>query len=224
MKSTSHLILLAFLAFSTLNACSSSKEALVVEEEAVEEIVVEKFENLGLPPGQAASEAAGNESMGGKAGDAISLEMDRQATELRNTIPDARIARVGEAIIMTFDSSRLFGFNSSSLQDAAKESLYHLSNNLIRNNQQHLYIFGHTDSIGGEGPNQRLSVKRAKAASSYLNEEGVAKSRMKVIGRGELDPIATNETEDGQEMNRRIEIVIYASTNMKARYEALDQN
>lgn len=214
-------LLVPVLSLLVLSACSASQETAVEVETPTEE-VVEVFENLGLPPGVAATEAVHDEAIGGAAGEAISVDMDRQAKELRNTIPDARIARVAEGIIMTFDSSKLFGFNSSELQDAAKESLYHLSNNLIRNSDQHLMVFGHTDDVGQESYNQRLSVKRAKAATDYLIDEGVRKSRITVIGKGELDPIASNEDEEGQEMNRRIEIVVYASANMKARYENLN--
>jgi len=79
-----------------------------------------------------------------------------------------------------------------------------------------ILIVGHTDSEGTDAYNQALSTRRADAAASYLVTYGVASSRMHTAGRGELEPVATNDTEAGRQTNRRIEIAIYANAAARA--------
>ena len=72
-------------------------------------------------------------------------------------------------------------------------------------------IVGHTDSQGEDAYNQSLSQRRANAASAYLQAQGVPSTRVSTSGRGEMEPVASNDTEAGKQQNRRVEIAIYAS-------------
>jgi len=69
-------------------------------------------------------------------------------------------------------------------------------------------VVGHTDSVGTDGNNQRLSVERADAVRDLLEDRGVGKSRIDVAGRGEREPIASNDTAEGRAKNRRVEIFL----------------
>jgi outer membrane protein OmpA-like peptidoglycan-associated protein len=71
-------------------------------------------------------------------------------------------------------------------------------------------IVGHTDTQGGTDRNLDLSQRRAKALTDFLEQIGINRARMTAIGRGDAEPIATNDTDAGRQWNRRIEIAIYA--------------
>ena len=73
------------------------------------------------------------------------------------------------------------------------------------------FIVGHTDASGATAYNQDLSLRRANSASAYLEMQGVSAVRLFTSGRGEMEPVATNDTEFGRQTNRRIEVAIYAS-------------
>jgi outer membrane protein OmpA-like peptidoglycan-associated protein len=84
-----------------------------------------------------------------------------------------------------------------------------------------LLLVGHTDSQGTDSYNQDLSRRRAASVASYLESHGVSSARVEATGRGETEPIATNDTEVGRAQNRRVEVAIYASDKMKAEAKAL---
>ena len=77
--------------------------------------------------------------------------------------------------------------------------------------ETNILIVGHTDSKGSESYNQDLSERRAGSAAAYLREQGLAPARLTTVGRGESEPVATNETAEGRQQNRRVEVAIYAS-------------
>jgi outer membrane protein OmpA-like peptidoglycan-associated protein len=137
--------------------------------------------------------------------------MDEQAEELAEDIPDATVQRIGEGIAVTFDSGILFDFDSYALRPEARENLANLAASLEEYPESEVLIVGHTDSTGSEDYNQRLSENRAGSARDFLSRQGVAPERMDAQGRGEMEPIASNETEAGQQENRRVEIAIFAS-------------
>ena len=78
---------------------------------------------------------------------------------------------------------------------------------------------GHTDSKGSESYNQNLSERRASSAAEYLQEQGLGSSRLNTVGRGESEPVATNETAEGRQQNRRVEVAIYASEEYRERVQ-----
>jgi outer membrane protein OmpA-like peptidoglycan-associated protein len=149
--------------------------------------------------------------IGGAAGAIIGQRMDRQAEELDEELEDAQVERVGEGIKVTFDSGILFDFDSSDLRPAARRNLEDLAASVRDFEKTELMVVGHTDAQGSASYNQNLSERRANAAYQYLAEQGVRPSRITALGRGEEEPVASNETEAGRQQNRRVEIAIYAS-------------
>jgi len=137
--------------------------------------------------------------------------MDQQAKELEVNIPGAKVERVGEGIQVTFDSGVLFDFDSDAIRSDAGRNLTELAQSLKKYPNSNLLIVGHTDSRGEDAYNQALSQRRANAAAAYLEAQGIARSRVGTSGRGELEPVASNDTDSGRQLNRRVEIAIYAS-------------
>jgi len=172
---------------------------------------------IGNQTGSTARGAIIGAAVGGAAGALIGRQMDQQAETLEDELPGATVERVGEGIQVTFDSGILFGFDSYSLRDAARENLSNLAVSLNRFSDSELLIVGHTDSSGAEDYNQRLSENRAGAARDYLVREGVDASRIRAMGLGETEAIATNDTEIGQQENRRVEVAIFASEEYRKR-------
>jgi outer membrane protein OmpA-like peptidoglycan-associated protein len=121
------------------------------------------------------------------------------------------VERVGEGIQVTFDSGILFDFDSYALRPEAREHLTNLAASLADYPDTEVLIVGHTDSSGADEYNQTLSENRANAAGAHLMREGVTPDRVKMMGLGETEPIATNDTEDGMQQNRRVEVAIFAS-------------
>ncbi len=149
--------------------------------------------------------------VGGAAGAIIGHQMDQQAKELDASIPGARVERVGEGIQVTFDSGLLFAFDSDVIQPAAQANLTELANSLKKYPESQLLIVGHTDNVGNDAYNHSLSERRANAAAAYLATQGVARSRVQTSGKGEIEPVSTNESDAGRQQNRRVEVAIYAS-------------
>lgn len=166
---------------------------------------------IGKATGSTAKGAVIGAILGGTGGAIIGQRMDRKAEELDNKLADAEIERVGEGIVVTFDSGLLFGFDSSILQDEAQANLREFATSMNEFEEANILIVGHTDSKGAEEYNQTLSDERARSAAEFLTEQGLASSRIQTKGRGESEPIATNETAEGRTLNRRVEVAVYAS-------------
>lgn len=166
---------------------------------------------VGKAVGSTAKGAIVGAVVGGAAGAIIGRQMDKQAAELEDELEGAEITRVGEGIVVTFDSGLLFDFDSAALRSAAKANLTELSESLIKYETTELLIVGHTDDVGASDYNDRLSIRRAESAAEHIYASGVRPSRVRATGKGETDPIATNDTEAGRQLNRRVEVVIYAS-------------
>lgn len=170
---------------------------------------------VGKATGSTARGAIIGAAVGGTAGALIGKRMDKQAEELALSIPGATVQRVGEGIVVTFDSGILFGFDSAELSSAAKENLRNLAESLKKHGDTEVLLVGHTDSKGAKAYNQGLSERRANAAANYLTSVGLASSRVKASGRGMDEPIASNETETGQQENRRVEVAIFADAALR---------
>jgi outer membrane protein OmpA-like peptidoglycan-associated protein len=166
---------------------------------------------IGKATGNTARGAILGAIVGGTAGAIIGQRMDRQAAEMQQELPDAQIERVGEGILVTFNSGILFDVNSSTLRPEARENLRRLAESLKKYPETEVLIVGHTDSTGPEEYNQRLSERRAEAAAAFLMEQGIRPSRIRTLGKGESEPVASNDTPEGRQLNRRVEIAIFAS-------------
>lgn len=152
-------------------------------------------------------------AIGGTAGALIGKYMDKQAKEIEDSVEGAEVVRVGEGILVTFDSGLLFGFDSYALTATTKKNLQELAATLNEYGDTDLTIEGHTDSKGTDSYNLELSKKRAKSVADYLATLGVARSRLTTVGYGEQQLVNTDNPESGE--NRRVEVAIYANEDLK---------
>ena len=166
---------------------------------------------IGNQTGSTARGAIIGAVVGGAAGAIIGHQMDQQAKEIDQSIPGAKVERVGEGIEVTFESGLLFDFDSDVIKPTAASNLQELARSLNKFGNSNVLIVGHTDSQGDDAYNMALSQRRANSASAYLQSQGVPSSRVSTSGRGESEPVASNDTDAGRAQNRRVEIAIYAS-------------
>jgi len=132
--------------------------------------------------------------------------------------PAPKAAAPAEPVYQTVSLSAgaLFDTNKSDLKAAGKQELDALASKIGGNAQiTSVKIVGHTDSMGAESYNQQLSVKRATSVRDYLASKGVDSGLMSVSGMGESAPVATNNTKEGRAMNRRVEVTIGISQQVK---------
>lgn len=153
--------------------------------------------------------------IGGVAGNVIGQKMDKQAKEIKETLPGAEVERVNEGIKITLPENMVnFAFNSSELTPISKNNLDKLAEVLTNNPDTNINIYGHTDSKGSEAYNQRLSEKRAESVKKYLVSKNIVSNRIHAMGMGEQNPVASNETDEGRAKNRRVEFAITANEKM----------
>lgn len=170
---------------------------------------------IGKAAGNTALGALIGGAVGGTAGGLIGHKMDKQAAEIKQTVPGATVSRQGEGILVKFDSGILFDVDKSDLKPDAQNSLKQLAVSLQNNPQTNILIIGHTDSTGTVTYNQELSLRRANAVKSFVIEQGVNGVRLSTLGKGESEPIVSNSTAAGRAQNRRVEVVIVANDQMK---------
>lgn len=166
---------------------------------------------IGKTLGNTAAGAIGGAVVGGTVGAIIGQNMDEKARKLAEEMDGVTVQRVEEGIAVSFDNGILFDFDSSSLRPEGFENLRKLTRIINRDDNTMLMIVGHTDSRGDEDYNLRLSERRAESASRFMISQGLSSSRIQTVGRGEKEPIADNDTDEGRQENRRIEVAIYAS-------------
>jgi outer membrane protein OmpA-like peptidoglycan-associated protein len=169
-----------------------------------------------LGGGKGASWGAGiGAIVGGAAGALLGNKMDKQKKELEK-IKDAQVESVndGQAIKVTFDSGILFATNSSSLNQASRNSLTQFANSLKATPDTDVYIYGHTDSTGSDKINIPLSNERAGSVEKFLSGQGISTARISAEGFGSSQPIADNGTTAGRQQNRRVEVYIVPNQKM----------
>jgi outer membrane protein OmpA-like peptidoglycan-associated protein len=202
------LVVLVLAGLLPLSGCSLSRK--------------EKGALIGAGAGAAAGGVIGNATgstargaiigavVGGVAGGVIGHQMDQQAKELSYALPGAVVARVGEGITVTFPDGLLFAFDSDVIAAGAGDNLKKFAASLEKYPRTNSLIVGHTDSKGTDDYNLNLSDRRARSAVDFLSAQGVDRARLRTSGRGSSEPIATNATDAGRQLNRRVEIAIYA--------------
>ncbi len=207
------VIVLTVSLLSLMASCASSNK--------------EKGAAIGAAAGGVAGAVIGNQfdntavgaiigaAVGGAAGAYIGNYMDRQAEEMREDIEGAKIERVGEGIKITFNSGLLFDVDKSELRPKSKQELADLAKILKKYEKTNILIEGHTDATGPEDYNLTLSRQRAQSVANYLASLDVRATRFTIMGYGEQQPVATNETAAGRQKNRRVNIAIMANDDLK---------
>jgi len=127
-------------------------------------------------------------------------DLQREIAEL-NAVPTER------GLVLTLGDV-LFATNSSELRGGTATDLDRLATFLTRYEDRSVLIEGHTDDVGTEASNQALSQRRAESVQAYLAGKGIAASRLSSAGKGELVPIAGNDSPTGRQQNRRVEVII----------------
>ena len=158
-------------------------------------------------------------AVGGAAGAYIGHYMDKQAAEIEQDLQGATVERVGEGIKITFNSGLLFDVNKATLRDASKAELAKLAQILNKYPDTNILVEGHTDNTGSEEYNLELSRQRAQSVENYLAGLNVNPTRFTIMGYGESQPIATNETTEGRQQNRRVDLAIMANDKLKKQAE-----
>ena len=109
---------------------------------------------------------------------------------------------------VTFAADAFFDFNKATLKPEGKAKLDDLTSKMGGIALEVIIAVGHTDSVGGDAYNQKLSVKRSEAVKAYLVSKGVEKNRVYTEGKGKKQPVADNKTAEGRAKNRRVEIEV----------------
>ena len=164
--------------------------------------------------------AAIGAAAGAGAGAIIGRQMDKVAAEAAANVQNAKVEEVTDAnglkaVKVTFDSGILFATNKADLNLVSKNELARFSTVLKNNADCHVDIYGHTDSTGNDGINIPLSNNRAQSVATYLKQCGVSAQQLQnIVGKGSAEPVADNGTAQGRQLNRRVEIYLYASQAM----------
>ncbi len=116
---------------------------------------------------------------------------------------------------VTYAADAFFDFDKAVLKAEGKAKLDDLVAKVKGINLEVIIAVGHTDSVGGDPYNQKLSVKRSEAVKAYLVSKGIEKNRVYTEGKGEKQPVADNKTKDGRAKNRRVEIEVVGTRSTK---------
>jgi outer membrane protein OmpA-like peptidoglycan-associated protein len=174
---------------------------------------------VGKLAGNTAVGAAVGTAVGAGTGALIGKHMDKVKAEAE-AVKNAQVQSVTDAnglqaVKVTFDSGILFDTNKADLKQVAKTSLTKFAEVLKNNTDCDVAIYGHTDNTGNDAINTPLSKNRALSVQNYLKNLGVSASQFKSVdGQGSTNPVADNSTVSGRQQNRRVEVYMYASTNM----------
>jgi len=154
--------------------------------------------------------------VGGTAGVLIGKKMDKQAEEIEKEIPGAKVERVDDGILVTFDegSGVYFDTNKSNVNAASQVALDKLVSVFKEYPDTNLLVVGHTDSSGNDDYNMKLSKERANAVTNYIKTHGVSDSRLTTNWFGETQPTNDNATAEGRAKNRRVNVVIVPNEKM----------
>jgi len=159
---------------------------------------------------------------GGALGAGTGVYMDKQEAEFKRALAEEQrrsqieIERLqNENLKITMNSEVSFAYNSAKLTPAFHNTLSKVADILTRYPRTTINITGHTDSRGSVQYNQQLSEQRAQAVKWYLMDRGMASNRIGVDGRGESQPRASNDTEAGMQLNRRVEMLIIPNNDIQ---------
>ncbi len=161
---------------------------------------------IGHQSGHAGEGALIGGAVGAVAGGLVGHYLDKQQAELSQV---AEVQRPSEnELVVTLRDKVLFDVNEYTLKPGAEDNLSKVADILIKYPDSNIVVEGHTDSTGEETYNQWLSEKRAQSVANFLISRGVASIRITTMGYGETRPVSTNDTPEGRQQNRRVELHI----------------
>jgi len=151
---------------------------------------------------------------GAMIGGAVGNYMDTQEAKLRQQMAGTGVdvVRKGDNITLDMPGALTFAFNSADVDAKFYPVLDKVAQTLGEYDKTVIEVAGHTDSVGSDAYNQKLSEKRANSVAAYLSSRGVTQSRMVTVGAGKSHPVASNDSEAGRAQNRRVEITIVPVT------------
>jgi outer membrane protein OmpA-like peptidoglycan-associated protein len=149
--------------------------------------------------------AAIGAGVGAVAGGAVGNYLDKQARELEQV---AETRRTDQGLLLNLRSELLFETDSAVLSEDAIARVSRIGDILAKYPEDRIRIEGHTDSRGTASYNEELSLRRAEAVARVLNSRGVAPGQVLVLGMGEEQPVASNDTSEGRSANRRVQLHI----------------
>jgi outer membrane protein OmpA-like peptidoglycan-associated protein len=152
---------------------------------------------------------------GGLAGGAVGTYMENQKRDLEKNLAkeiqsgDAKVDKLPNDVVrITMTSHTAFDTNSTSIKPAFYSTMDKLADVVTRYNKTTLTVVGYTDNVGSDKYNQDLSQRRAHSVAQYFDSKHVNPVRLATAGKGEADPVASNSTEAGRQLNRRVEIYV----------------
>ncbi|RJP68708.1 MAG: OmpA family protein [Candidatus Abyssobacteria bacterium SURF_17] len=145
-------------------------------------------------------------AVGAVAGGLIGAQLDKQQAELSQVAEVQRPSE--EELVVIMHDQVLFDVNEYTLKPGSEDNLAKVADVIIKYPDFNILVEGHTDSTGSDTYNQWLSEKRAESVASFLVSRGIDGMRVQTIGYGETRPVATNDTPEGRQQNRRVEIHI----------------
>jgi len=154
--------------------------------------------------------------VGGTAGVLIGAKMDKQAQKIEEEIPGAKVERVDDAIVVTFDenSGVYFATDKYNINSTSQATLDKLSNIFKEYPDTNILVVGHTDDVGPAEYNMILSKNRAYAVTNYLIGKGLSSGRLTTNWFGETQPMYDNSTAEGRAKNRRVNVAILPNNKM----------
>jgi outer membrane protein OmpA-like peptidoglycan-associated protein len=129
-----------------------------------------------------------------------------RADSLEAQLADLRLQKTERGLVLTLGDV-LFDTGQATLKSGVNETMDRLATALREKSGRKVTIEGHTDNVGSDASNQSLSERRAQAVQTALTQRGVTRSQITALGKGENFPIATNDSADGRQSNRRVELI-----------------
>jgi outer membrane protein OmpA-like peptidoglycan-associated protein len=152
---------------------------------------------------------------GGLAGGAVGAYMDNQKRDLEKNLAkeiqagQARVDKLPNDVVrITMTSQTAFDTNSANIKPGFDTTMDKLADVVVRYAKTTLTVVGHTDNVGSNDYNQKLSERRAHSVAQYFESKRVDPVRLAISGKGESAPIASNSSEAGRQQNRRVEIYV----------------
>ena len=219
MITRSHKIILAMTVFAVFASACETLDPYTREEKTSK---ATKGALIGAAAGAVVGLISGDDAVerrqraligagvGALAGGAIGNYQDRQEAKLRAELEGTGVSvtRIGDNITLNMPGNVTFATNSSDLSPAFFDVLNSVGKVLKEFNKTVVEVAGHTDNTGSDSYNQSLSERRAGSVSTYLQAQGISSQRLITVGMGEQRPVADNNSADGRQANRRVEITM----------------